>query len=45
VGVESEQLLTKGEVFKDEVCAGPKNTDQPAENVSKQHNHARNLTG
>lgn len=45
VGVESEQLLTQGEVFKDEVCAGPKNTDQPAEDVSKQRNHARNLTG
>jgi hypothetical protein len=43
--VEGEQLLTQGEDFKDEVYAGAKNTHQRAENVSKQRNHARNLTG
>src|ERR1700690_3088044 len=37
--VESEQLLTQSEVFQDEILAGPKNPDQPAENVSKSHNH------
>src|ERR1017187_5327155 len=45
VGVEGEQLLTQSQVFKDEVPAGLKHTQEPAENVSKQHNHARNLTG
>jgi hypothetical protein len=43
--VESEQLLTQSQVLKDEVLAGLKHTQKPAENVSKQHNQARNLTG
>jgi hypothetical protein len=41
VGVEGEQLLTQSKIFKDEVRAGSKNTDQPAEKVSKQHNHGK----
>src|ERR1039458_1458434 len=45
VGLEGEQLLTQSQVFKDEAPAGLKHTQEPAENVSKQHNHARNLTG
>jgi hypothetical protein len=28
--MESDQLLTQSEVLKNEVLAGPKNTDQPA---------------
>jgi hypothetical protein len=45
LGVKSEQLLTQSKVFKAEIGAGAKSSRQPAENVSKQHNHARNLTG
>jgi hypothetical protein len=45
VGAESEQLLTQSQVFKDEICAGPKHTEQATEEMPKQHNHPRNLTG
>jgi len=41
--VESEQLLTESEVFEDEIRAGTKNSDQPAENVSKQYSHGKEI--
>ncbi len=39
--MESEQLLAESEVFEDEIRAGTKNSDQPAENVLNQHNHGK----
>jgi hypothetical protein len=37
--VKNEELLTQSEVFKDEIRAGPKPTDQAAEEMPKHHNH------
>jgi hypothetical protein len=31
LGVESQQLLTQGKVFEDEVLAGPESTNNPTE--------------
>jgi hypothetical protein len=41
--VKSEQLLTQSKVFEDEIGAGAKSSHQPAENVSKQHNHGTKI--
>lgn len=39
--MESEQLLVQGKIFEDEIGAGTKHSDQPAENVSKKRNHGK----
>lgn len=43
-GVQSYQLLTEGQVFEDEVPAGTQSTNNPAEEMSEQHDHGQNLT-
>jgi len=35
LGVQSQQLLMKSQVFKDEVLTGTESTDQPAEEMSE----------
>ena len=44
LGVESEKLLTKGEVFKDEILTGTERTDNPPKEVPEPHDHGKNLT-
>jgi hypothetical protein len=44
LGVKSEQLLTQGKVFEDEILAGAKGTAKPAEEVAGPHDHGRSLT-
>ena len=39
--MESEQLLTQSEIFKDEILAGTKTIDKPAEKVPEPHNHGK----
>ncbi len=39
LGVESQQLLPKSEVFQDEFFSGAKGRDNPAEQMSKAHQH------
>ena len=41
--MQSEELLTQGEVFQDEILAGTKGTAKPAEEVPEPHDHARIL--
>jgi hypothetical protein len=43
--VESEQLLTQGKIFEDDILAGPECTNNPAEEVPEPYDHAQNLTG
>jgi hypothetical protein len=43
--VKSEQLLTQGKTFEDEILAGPECTNNPAEDVPEPYDHAQNLTG
>jgi hypothetical protein len=45
LGVKSEQLLTQGKIFEDEILAGPECTNNPAEDVPEPYDHAQNLTG
>ena len=41
--MQTEELLTQGEVFQDEILAGTKGTAKPAEEVPEPHDHARIL--
>jgi len=43
--VKSEQLLTQGKIFEDDILAGPECTNNPAEDVPEPYDHAKNLTG
>ena len=43
--MKSEQLLTQGKIFEDEILAGPECTNNPAEEVPEPYDHAQNLTG
>jgi hypothetical protein len=43
--VQSHQLPTESQVFKDKVLAGTESADQPAEEISERHDHGNNLTG
>jgi hypothetical protein len=45
LGVQSQQLLMKSQVFEDEVLAGAESAEHPAEKMSKPNDHGRNLTG
>ena len=42
--MKSEQLLTQGKIFEDEILAGPECTNNPAEDVPEPYDHAKNLT-
>ena len=44
-GMESQQLLTQCQILQHEVFAGTKCTDKPADEVPKQRNHGKNLSG
>jgi hypothetical protein len=39
-GVQSQQLLTEGEIFKDEVTSGTESTDKPSEEMSERHDES-----
>ena len=41
--MESGKLLTESEVFEDEILAGTKSTDNPAEHMPELQNHDKNL--
>ena len=43
--MKSEQLLTQGKIFEDEILAGPECTNNPAEDVPEPYDHAQNLIG
>jgi RNA-directed DNA polymerase len=43
--VQSQQLPTERQVFKDEVLPGPESADHPPEEMPKQHDHGENLIG
>jgi Fic family protein len=46
--VQSQQLLTESEIFKDEVPSGTESTDSPSQEMSERRddsqNHGQNLT-
>jgi hypothetical protein len=42
--VQSQQLLPKGEVLKEEFFSGTKRADEPAEEVPNEPNHPKILT-
>src|SRR5215831_20446610 len=44
-GMESQQLLTQCQILQHEVRAGSKRADKPADEVPKQRNHGKNLSG
>ena len=41
--MESQQLLTKGQILQNKVFSGPKSSDEPTDEVPKQPNHGQNL--
>jgi len=43
--VQSQQLPTESQVFKDEVLAGAKKADDPPEEMPERHNHGKNIIG
>ena len=43
--VQSQQLLTESQVFKDEVLAGAENAHHPAEEISERSDHGWNHIG
>ena len=43
--MKSEQLLTQGKIFEDDILAGPECTNNPAEDVPEPYDHAKNLIG
>ena len=43
--VQSQQLPTERQVLEDEVLPGTESADQPAEEMSKRHNHGKNCSG
>lgn len=43
--MESKQLLTESEVFKDEILAGTEGANNPSQEVPEPHDHDKNLIG
>ena len=43
--MQSQQLLMKSQVFKDEVLTGTESADQPADEMSERRDHSRNHIG
>ena len=43
--VQSEQLPTESQVFKDELLVGAKRADDPPEEMPERHNHGKNTIG
>src|SRR6516162_10595260 len=42
--VQSQQLLMESQVLKDEILMGAESAKQPAEQMSKRHDHVKNVT-
>src|SRR5215472_7451747 len=42
--VQRKQLLMESQVLKDELLMGEESAEQPAEQMSERHDHAKNLT-
>ena len=45
LSVESQQLLTESQIFKDEVLSGPESADHPPEEMPERRDHGKNLIG
>ena len=43
--MQSQQLLTKSQVFEDEVLPGTESAVQPAEEMSERHDHGKDSNG
>ena len=43
--VQSQQLLTEGQIFKDEVLPGPESADHPPEEMPERQDHGKKLIG
>jgi len=43
--VQSQQLLTESQVFKDELLPGIESADHPSEEMPERHDHGKNLIG
>ena len=43
--MQSQQLLTESQIFKDEVLPGPENADQPPKEKPERLDHGKNLIG
>ncbi len=43
--MQSQQLLTEGEVFENEILSRTESTDNPAEEMPEGHSHGKNLIG
>jgi hypothetical protein len=43
--VQSLQLPAENQVFEDEILGGTASADHPAEEMSEQRDHSKNLTG
>ena len=43
--VQSQQLMTKGQIFKDDVLPGPESADHPPEEMPERHEHGKKLIG
>jgi hypothetical protein len=42
-GMEYQQLLTQGEIFKDEILVGTESSNNPTKKLPKPHHHGKNL--
>src|ERR1700731_2420916 len=45
LGVQSQQLLMKSQVFEDEVLAGAESADHPLEEMPERQDHSKNIIG
>jgi hypothetical protein len=45
LGVQSQQLLMKSQVFEDEVLAGAESADHPPEEMQERQDHGKNIIG
>ena len=43
--MQGQQLLTEGQIFKDEVLAGPESADDPPKEMSEPHDHGKKFSG
>ena len=43
--MQSQQLLTESQVFKDELLPGTESADHPSEEMPERHDHGKNLIG
>jgi hypothetical protein len=43
--LQSQQLLTESQIFKDEVLSGPESADHPPEEMPDRRDHGKNRIG